>query len=246
MHRYILFPLTAILLFLPFVIIPSSAENKNFSAVPTPTPLLESSIKIESFELDRSAIAIPCPYYKACEDHGLINVMTSSVSKSAVTYHYTVSAGKIEGNGAKVVWNLDDVREGDYSITVEISDASQAKHQKATRIVKVRDCECHPLPQPCDCPIISITTPASFVKAGKVVIFTADVKENSKRKLTNNWTISGGEIIEGQGTRRIKVKTMPEMTDSNLTTTVYIGGTDPVCACESQASKTISIRSKSK
>lgn len=53
-----------------------------------------------------------------------ISVVTTAVDpeNDVLTYNYTVSAGKILGAGAKVVWDLTGVAAGTYSITAGVDD----------------------------------------------------------------------------------------------------------------------------
>ena len=51
-----------------------------------------------------------------------------------VTYDYTVSGGKIIGSGADVVWDLQDVKPGVYTITVGIDDGGGVFGQNEDRV----------------------------------------------------------------------------------------------------------------
>jgi hypothetical protein len=58
------------------------------------------------------------------------------------------------------------------------------------------------------CPKVSVETSFISVIDGYPMIFTAKVAGMGKRKLRYRWTLSNGEILEGQGTPEIKVDTL--------------------------------------
>jgi hypothetical protein len=56
------------------------------------------------------------------------------------------------------------------------------------------------------CPTISVTGPPGLTRSGEIVTFTAELsKEADKFNPTYKWTVSDGEIVEGQGTLVINV-----------------------------------------
>jgi hypothetical protein len=57
-----------------------------------------------------------------------------------------------------------------------------------------------------NCPAISITPPPNALSADEPYVFVANVSDEKDRdKLTYNWFVDKGKIIEGQGTKTIKV-----------------------------------------
>ncbi|MDQ3372682.1 MAG: hypothetical protein M3521_02175, partial [Acidobacteriota bacterium] len=55
------------------------------------------------------------------------------------------------------------------------------------------------------CPTITVTGPTSAPKPDEPMTFTASLSEEAEKfNLQYNWTISGGEITEGQGTLAVK------------------------------------------
>ncbi len=78
------------------------------------------------------------------------------------------------------------------------------------------------------CPTIRVTGPTSAPKPDEPMIFTASLSEEAEKfNLQYNWTISGGEIIEGQGT--LVVKTSRKNIGGSLTLTIEVGGLPPDC-----------------
>src|SRR5688572_25765510 len=85
------------------------------------------------------------------------------------------------------------------------------------------------------CPQLSVTGPASANKPLETIVFTANVINGDKYKITYKWAIDSGEIIEGQGTRIISVK--PDI--EAVTATVEIAGIPEGCQSEASGSSII-------
>ncbi len=85
------------------------------------------------------------------------------------------------------------------------------------------------------CPTIRVTGPTSAPKPDEPMIFTASLSEEAEKfNLQYNWTISGGEIIEGQGT--LVVKASRKNIGGNLTLTLEVNGLPQ--GCKKTASET--------
>ena len=69
------------------------------------------------------------------------------------------------------------------------------------------------------CPTLDVTG-GGILEPNVPLTFTANVGDYDVSKLTFNWTVSGGEIIEGQGTPTIKV--LYKNKGENLTATVEV------------------------
>jgi hypothetical protein len=149
-----------------------------------------------------------------------LTVRASDPDKDELVYTYTVTAGTIDGEGPNTTWDLSDMPPGQYSVSVEVKDR-QGASVHANQDVLVRECICHPT-----CPTVSVSCPASLDK--DVVSFSATVTDASPdAELTWNWSVDGGEIVEGQGTANLKVKIKPT---SAVTATVEVGGIHPACS----------------
>jgi hypothetical protein len=118
-----------------------------------------------------------------------------------------------------VIWDLEGFRPGNYTITASIKGKRKISAETKTLSVKVIECQCN---CPCVCPTLDVTGDGN-VKAGETVVFKANVSGGTVTDLTYNWTVSQGEIVSGQGTPQIKVKTTREMIGT-ITATVEIGG----------------------
>ena len=87
------------------------------------------------------------------------------------------------------------------------------------------------------CPTISLTGPAGISAPNETLTFTASVGVEAKDyKIEYNWTIHGGEIVEGQGTTSLKV--LRNVLGQNLTVTVKVSGFPD--GCDNTASETAS------
>ncbi len=238
MGEMLMYKLTIFLLFLfSASILPALNSNdliyKTAANVnPTVTPTPDSSSDSVSIELDRDITSRPCPPgYKCrgnCDDNMSI-VVTISDAKSEnnlLDYNYTVSGGRIVGEGSKVNWDLTGAAPGTYKITVGVVDKSRTQLQTATKIITVQECEDG---GDCVCPALSVDAPASLTQAGETMIFTANVKGGAADDLTYNWITSDGQITEGQGTPVIKVATNSKMAGKTVTATVEISGVCEVC-----------------
>jgi hypothetical protein len=111
--------------------------GRDSSATPTP----ESAPRIEKIEFDREQVFAPCPVSQqaiesACGDTA-VRVKTTVVNPGGeqLSYHYTISGGRVVGRGERVEWDLSGVVPGVYTISVAI-DPSAAP---VTRTVEVKN-----------------------------------------------------------------------------------------------------------
>lgn len=89
------------------------------------------------------------------------------------------------------------------------------------------------------CPTVSVTGPPGIPNLEEPIIFTAEIgKESEKLGLRYLWTITDGEIIEGQKTDQIKVF-RKDFCEKYLTATVEISGLPK--NCRNTASETFAI-----
>lgn len=201
---------------------------------------------VTDVDLNKDVIIIPCgPGTVAkegseCSDDQSIDVKTSATDpeNDPLTYSYTVSGGRVVGQGANVSWDLGGVNPGTYTITAGVDDGCGICGKTVTKTITVKECpDCIDV---CTCPTgLSVTGPSGITKAGSNMTFTANVTPGSGTT-TYNWTVSDGTIIRGQGTPVITVSTTEDMAGGNVTATVNIG-TDPDCNCADSASETAPI-----
>jgi hypothetical protein len=200
---------------------------------------------VTAVALSQDTITLPCPEGtrppegQVCGDNQTINVTTTAVDpdNDPLTYQYTVSGGRVVGQGANVSWETSGLRPGTYTITAAVDDGCGFCGQTQTKTITVKDCaNCT---QACDCGTLDVTGPTGVTSPGDSITFTANVTGGAT--VTYDWTVSAGTIESGQGTPTITVSTTPEMANSNVTATVNLGGTDPACNCKTTDSETAGI-----
>jgi hypothetical protein len=221
MKRYFAAILVAVSFFVLLALISKSAASPNQAVFITPTPPIYRTSSL--LYLDRVELKIPAPSgYRCreeCDEDMIINVIARgiNVEEKKNVYKYKVSGGRILDEGKNVRWDLSDARPGTYTITVSVGDGEKTKEE--TGIIIVKDCDCEGF---CACPTISVNGERN-VKGGENVAFSAQVSGGTAAAINYSWTVSQGEIIAGQGTPEIIVKTLPGMTGS-VKATVEISG----------------------
>ena len=141
-------------------------------------------------------------------------------------YTWSVTGGKLSGEGRTVNWDLSGVANGTYTATVEVNDGNQHT-VNGTATVSVTDCPDCVKPPPV-CPTVSVSCP-SDIDVGQPITFTASVSGGEAgASFTYNWSVSAGTISSGQGTSTITVDTAG-IGGQSVTATVSIGGADPSC-----------------
>lgn len=120
-------------------------------------------------------------------------------------YRWTTEAGRIEGVGPIVSWDLSGVRPGRYQVNVETETGTDGQTCQAFSSTSVL-LECPSVPPPV-CPTVSIVGPKNF-EPGQTVTFASALTSNSSAvSPVYSWDVSAGKILDGQGTNSIKVDT---------------------------------------
>jgi len=179
-----------------------------------------------------SAILRPCPpptSSTTCTPTGsevTLVAEATDANNDPLLYTWSVTGGRLSGEGRQVTWDLTGVQNGTYTATVEVADGSGLKANGSTTVT-VADCSgCVPPPPPC--PTVSVSCPTD-VEAGQPITFTASVTGGAEGATwTYNWSVSAGTISSGQGTSTITVDTAG-LGSQSVTATVNIGGADPSC-----------------
>ena len=148
-------------------------------------------------------------------------------------YTWSITGGRLSGEGRQVTWDLSGVANGSYRATVEVNDGNQHTASGSTTVT-VADCgDCVPPPPPC--PVVSVSCLAD-VEPNAPITFTASVSGGAPgASWTYNWSVSAGTISSGQGTSTITVDTAG-LGGQSVTATVSIGGTDPSCTGRKRSS----------
>ena len=185
-----------------------------------------------------ASITLPCPEGTSSTE------CTPSASRSVdlvadgrdadndtLLYTWSVTGGKLSGDGARVSWDLSGAQPGTYTATVEVNDGNTHTANASTTVTIANCLHCVP-----PCPTVSVSCPDN-VDLGAPITFNASV--NGDANVTYNWSVSAGTISSGQGTSSITVST-DGLGGQTVTATVELGGLDP--SCSRTASCTAGVR----
>jgi hypothetical protein len=213
----------------------------------TPPPVPNIPADVTGVTLDSTTVVLPCPPGRvprsgtACNDDLTVGVKTDAkdAEGDVLTYSYTVSGGRIVGQGANVNWDLSGVRPGTYTIISAVDDGCGFCGKTQTKTITVTQCDCVEPVRPCACPTsFTVSGPSDLVEIGATATFTANVSGGSNSP-TYNWSVSSGTITSGQGTPAITVEAAEGAT---VTATVELGG---LCAdCNRTGSATANWKTK--
>lgn len=164
-----------------------------------------------------------------CEGAGsaMVHLNAQVTSNSPIRYHWTANAGRIEGDGSTVSWDLSGLQPGYYRAYVDVDCGSgdEACQLFSSTAVLVNRCP----PPPPTCPNVTIECPDRVVLS-EPLTFRSSVKGGSPNVVqTYNWIISAGRIIDGQGTGTIHVDTIG-LAGQTVTATLSMGGYNLDCS----------------
>lgn len=173
--------------------------------------------------MDKTVIYLPCSTANSeeCKDKPSVQVRAIFVHPDSkpLKYKYTVSAGKIIGEGAEVEWDLSGVSPSETNMITVVAEDGKNFRETSTRTINVKQCDCS------SSKAISSPTPDSSGGVESVTVdkntvathcewmpfdggdcseekssvkVTAVAKNAEKDNLTYYYIISGGRII-GQG-----------------------------------------------
>jgi K319-like protein len=210
--------------------------------IPPPPP--NQAPSVSSVTPSIASILRPCPpptSSSTCTPTGSEVTLVANATdpdNDQLLYTWSVTGGRLSGEGRQVTWDLSGVANGSYTATVEVNDGNQHTATGSTQVT-VADCSgCIPPPPPC--PTVSVSCPTD-VDANQPITFTASVSGGAEGAAwTYNWSVSAGTISSGQGTSTITVDTAG-LSGQSVTATVSIGGADPSCT-GTTASCTTSIK----
>lgn len=142
-------------------------------------------------------------------------------------FTWSVTAGRIRGEGRKVTWNLSGLPEGTYIATVTVSDANIHAATGAIKVEVATCSDCVFLSSPC--PTVWVSCP-SRVESKQRVEFVANLAGGDPTLTpTYEWLLSAGKIISGQKTSKIAVA-VSDLPGRSLTAKVKIGGFPEGCS----------------
>jgi len=183
---------------------------------------------ISSFAASRTTVTLPCPPGQTSgtcpttADASLgLTTTASDPDGDTLLYSYTVTGGRVTGEGANVTWDLSGVNPGTYTATVEVDDGCGCitSSQTTVTVANCSDCVTPPVP----CPTVNVSCPDT-ADPGPIT-FTANVSGGPGTQ-TYSWSVSAGTITGGQNTSSITVNASA---GQSITATVELGGLDPNC-----------------
>jgi hypothetical protein len=197
---------------------------------------------IKSFTASAETVFMPCPWappsFTLCNANSSNSVVLTTKADARngdrLVYIYSVSGGRIIGEGANVRWDYTGLTLGSYTLKVTAKDQ---RGGLSSKIINVNLAACPICDPPCTALLVS---GPSEVEAGKSIIFVANVTGGEPGLTpTYKWSVSSGTIVKGQGTPAIEVNANG-VAVCEVTATVKVGGLHP--ECENQASSTTRVR----
>lgn len=185
-------------------------------------------VETRSFTPPNLSVSADPRVITVCEGQpALVNLNARATSNYPISYRWTSNAGRLDGDGATVVWDLSGVRAGSYKAYVDIDTGSgdEACQAFGSTVVVVNRCP----PPPPVCPTVGIECPDRVV-LGEPLTFRSTVSGGTPGvRQIYNWTVSAGTIIDGQGTDTIHVDTTG-LAGQSVTATLSMGGYNLECS----------------
>lgn len=185
-----------------------------------------------------SSITLPCPEGTSSTSCPTSANLVLQLSASAtdpdndvLVYSWTVTGGKITGDGKNVTWDLTGAMPGTYTASVQVSDGTHPAVPGSTSVTIANCPNCEKPP----CPTVNVSCPDA-VDQGAPITFTANFSGSAS--VTYNWSVSAGTISSGQGTSSITVDTAG-LGGQTVTATAELGGLDPNCTRTASCSTSV-------
>jgi hypothetical protein len=199
--------------------------------------VLPNNAPVVNPSLSANEIIRPCPPGQKpkagqnCPESSSVQLAANATDPDGdqLLYTYSVTGGRIVGDGANVTWDLAGAAPGTYTATIQVDDGCGCVTTQ-TKEITIRDCECIT-----PCVSVSASGP-SQVNEGQNITFTASLSDPSAN-LTYSWSISAGQIVEDRGSS-ITVSTTG-LGGQTVTATVSVGGQAPECPSTASASTEI-------
>jgi len=183
----------------------------------------------------KTVITFLCPPYhvsRACSTTADFQVALTATAKGfnkQSSYVYTVSGGRVLGEGSKVTWDLSETWPGVYTATVEVQDKKKRRAISSVTVT-LQNCQDCVSPMPCAAPVM---TCYDEVHAGTPITCKLVVGPAFRRApWTYEWSArayngDASDRIDGQGTY-ISIRT-DGLGGQTVFVTVKIKGLDPSC-----------------
>lgn len=207
--------------------------HRNARSLPAP-PNQAPSVNVSA---STSTITTPCPEGTRSESctpssSGDVQLTANATDpdNDTLLYTWSVTGGRLSGEGRAVTWDLTGVQAGTYTASVEVNDGNT---HTATSSTTVTVAPCTGCAAPCPQVAVSCT---DAVDQGSPITFTASVTGGDSGVTgTYNWSVSAGTITSGQGTSSITVDTAG-LGGQTVTASVDVGGYPPACSTTASCS----------
>jgi len=208
-------------LFLPFALV-------SLFAFATVASAQKVRVETRSYTPPNLSVSADPRVITVCEGApAVVHLNARATSDYPISYRWSSNAGRIEGDGRDVVWDLSGLRPGYYKASVDIDTGSgdELCQAFASTAVLVNRCA----PPPPVCPSVAIECP-DRVALGEPLTFRSTVTGGTPGvQQIYNWTVSAGTIIDGQGTDTIHVDTTG-LAGQSVTATLSMGGYNLDCS----------------
>jgi hypothetical protein len=165
----------------------------------------------------------------SCSSEGEVTLTADALDaqNNELLFTWAVPAGRINGEGRKVTWDLSGRPEGFYTATVEVNDGNQLTASASITVQVTRCPDCVTSESPCISFSATVSCPAD-IGSKQTLTFIATAYGPLTTPPIYQWSLPAGKIISGQGTSTIGVD-VSELAGQSATATVSIGGLDPGC-----------------
>ena len=133
-----------------------------------------------------------------------LTTTASDPDGDTLLYSYTVTGGRVTGEGANVSWDLSGLGPGTYTASVDVDDGCGCITSSTTTVTVAACTDCKPK---LVCPTVNVTCPSEVDEGGSITFTTNFTQGTPEVTPTYNWTVSAGTITSGQGTSSIMVGT---------------------------------------
>lgn len=218
----------------------SNAVKIGSKAIPQP-PIAN----IQSLELDEKELFIDCSPGSLPEEDSpssedmIVDAWTITETNRALDkqdYQYKISGGTLIGEGSHVRWDLSGVSPGSYDITATLTSPHPSRSTEIRKTVTV-------LPRRCsgdlDCPELKLSGPKKTDLSGDFIV-KVSLAGGSYYRASYAWSVTNGELIAGNGTEHVRVRSFADLMGPGSVLTVKIGGLDQYGLCPSTESILIS------
>jgi hypothetical protein len=135
-----------------------------------------------------------------------------------LTYKYSAEYGRLEAQGRKASWRLDEM--GFYEVSVEVSDGRWGVASASARVAVY---------ELCLCPTLSVSGSALVLSERPTVRFDLNISGGAPDlEPTYSWSVSAGKIVKGKRTMSILVDA-EGVEAEDITATVEVGRLAPEC-----------------